>query len=256
MAGVPAGLPAVVRVSDHISLGVIAKTSLATGCNRFWPRPARRASANAVKIGVSQARSRSGERPLRRLHEQVVQPMATRATKGARYRGWRLSSLDGSSLKWPTRPRMARASGIQVRAAVRVPFRSSALWRWWRRHANTVRRPAGRLSGWRSDAGPRRGAGAPAGHAVLGRPTLFRARALASRNRHRRRPAVAGEGQPAAAAPNGAGRRVVSFGGSCKRQGPAARGRWHPGAHDGIPAARRGGRRAAVLAGDQDPGPA
>jgi len=41
---------------------------------------------------------RLGETPLRRLYEQVVQPVATRATKGAWYRTWRLVSLDGSSL--------------------------------------------------------------------------------------------------------------------------------------------------------------
>jgi len=52
----------------------------------------------AGKSGISQARSRLGEAPLRRLYEQVVQPVATRATKGAWYRGWRLVSLDGSSL--------------------------------------------------------------------------------------------------------------------------------------------------------------
>ena len=143
MAGVPAGLPAGVRVSDHISLGVIAKTfppgrvqqvlaetgrasererdlpaqvmvyyaiamalymgsstrevlrSLLEGLRWLW-------GANAVKVagksGISQARSRLGEMPLRRLYEQVVQPVATRATKGAWYRGWRLVSLDGSSL--------------------------------------------------------------------------------------------------------------------------------------------------------------
>src|SRR5690349_10302217 len=36
--------------------------------------------------------------PLRRLYERVVRPVATPATKGARYRGWRLVSLDGSCL--------------------------------------------------------------------------------------------------------------------------------------------------------------
>jgi len=143
MAGVPAGLPAGVRVSDHISLGVIAKTfppervqqvlaetgktsererdlpaqvmvyyaiamalymgsstrevlrCLLEGLRWLW-------GADAVKVagksGISQARSRLGERPLRRLYEQVVQPVATRATKGAWYRTWRLVSLDGSSL--------------------------------------------------------------------------------------------------------------------------------------------------------------
>ncbi len=52
----------------------------------------------AGKSGISQARSRLGETPLRRLYEQVVQPVATRASKGAWYRTWRLVSLDRSSL--------------------------------------------------------------------------------------------------------------------------------------------------------------
>ncbi len=143
MVGVPASLPAGVRVSDHISLGVIAKTfppdrvrqvlaetgkasererdlpaqvmvyyaiamalymgsstrevlrCLLEGLRWLW-------GADAVKVagksGISQARSRLGEMPLRRLYEQVVQPVATRATKGAWYRTWRLVSLDGSSL--------------------------------------------------------------------------------------------------------------------------------------------------------------
>src|SRR3712207_5440125 len=58
--------------------------------------------AEAVKVagksGISQARSRLGEAPLRRLYEQVVRPIATPATQGAWYRGWRLVSLDGSCL--------------------------------------------------------------------------------------------------------------------------------------------------------------
>jgi hypothetical protein len=58
--------------------------------------------AEAVKVagksGISQARSRLGEVPLRRLYDEVVRPIATRATKGAWYRRWRLVSLDGSCL--------------------------------------------------------------------------------------------------------------------------------------------------------------
>jgi hypothetical protein len=50
----------------------------------------------AGKSGISQARSRLGEAPLQRLYEELVQPIATLATKGARYRGWRLTSLDGT----------------------------------------------------------------------------------------------------------------------------------------------------------------
>jgi hypothetical protein len=52
----------------------------------------------AGKSGISQARTRLGEAPLRRLYERVARPVATSATKGARYRGWRLVSLDGSCL--------------------------------------------------------------------------------------------------------------------------------------------------------------
>ncbi len=118
MAGVPAGLPTGVRVSDHISLGVIAKafppdrvrqvlaeTGKASERERDLPahvmvyyaiamalymgsstREVLRClleglrwlwGADAVKVagksGISQARSRLGETPLRRLYEQVVQ---------------------------------------------------------------------------------------------------------------------------------------------------------------------------------------
>ena len=55
-------------------------------------------SRSQARCGISQARSRLGEMPLRRLYEQVVQPLATRSTKGAWYRSWRLVSLDGSGL--------------------------------------------------------------------------------------------------------------------------------------------------------------
>jgi hypothetical protein len=40
--------------------------------------------AVAGKSGISQARSRLGEMPLRRLYEQVVQPVATPSTKEAK----------------------------------------------------------------------------------------------------------------------------------------------------------------------------
>jgi hypothetical protein len=143
MAGVPAGLPAGVRLSDHISLGVIARavppervrqilieTGRASERERDLPAPVMvyyaialalymgsgtrevlrclleglrwLRGAEAVKVagksGISQARSRLGEAPLRRLYETVVQPIATRATRGAWYREWRLVSLDGSCL--------------------------------------------------------------------------------------------------------------------------------------------------------------
>jgi hypothetical protein len=143
MARIPAGLPAGVRLSDHISLGVIARTfpldrvrrvltetgkasererdlpahvmvyytialalytgagtrevlrCLLEGLRWLWGADAVRV---AGKSGISQARTRLGEAPLRRLYERVVRPIATRATQGAWYRAWRLVSLDGSCL--------------------------------------------------------------------------------------------------------------------------------------------------------------
>ncbi|HXW21909.1 MAG TPA: IS4 family transposase, partial [Rhodomicrobium sp.] len=48
--------------------------------------------------GVSQARTRLGSEPLRQLHDEMVQPIAVRATRGAWYRSWKLVSMDGSTL--------------------------------------------------------------------------------------------------------------------------------------------------------------
>lgn len=143
MARPPAGLAAGIRLSDHISLGVIAKTFPLDRVQRvladtgkasererdlparvmvyyvialalYMPASTREVlrclleglrwlwGTEAVKVagksGISQARARLGEEPLRRLHDQLVQPVATRATRGAWCRRWRLVSLDGSCL--------------------------------------------------------------------------------------------------------------------------------------------------------------
>ena len=50
------------------------------------------------KSGISQARTRLGDEPVRMLHDEVVNPIARKGTRGAWYRTWRLVSLDGSSL--------------------------------------------------------------------------------------------------------------------------------------------------------------
>jgi hypothetical protein len=50
------------------------------------------------KSGISQARTRLGVEPLQRLHDELVRPIAVEATKGAWYRGWRVVSLDGSTM--------------------------------------------------------------------------------------------------------------------------------------------------------------
>ena len=52
----------------------------------------------AGKSGISQARSRLGAEPLKKLYAAVAAPIAGKRTKGAWYRQWRLVSLDGSTL--------------------------------------------------------------------------------------------------------------------------------------------------------------
>ena len=143
MARPPAGLPAGVRLSDHISLGVIAGTFPAEEVRQVLAETGRASErerdlpahvmvyyaialalyagsgtrevlrclleglrwlwgAGAVRVagksGISQARARLGEAPLRRLYERLVRPIATPATRGAWYRERRLVSLDGSCL--------------------------------------------------------------------------------------------------------------------------------------------------------------
>jgi Insertion element 4 transposase N-terminal/Transposase DDE domain len=143
MARTVATLPAGSRVSDFISLGVIAKTFpvdkvhallQATGktsvrqrdlpahvvvyyvialalymqssCREVlrclfegvqWLHPSVKVKV-AGKSGISQARTRLGWEPLRQLHDEVVRPIAAQTTRGAWYRGWRLVSIDGSTL--------------------------------------------------------------------------------------------------------------------------------------------------------------
>lgn len=49
------------------------------------------------KSGISQARSRLGSEPMKRLYEQTARPVALPDTQGAWYRHWRLISLDGTT---------------------------------------------------------------------------------------------------------------------------------------------------------------
>lgn len=157
MARTIATLPEGSRITDYISLGVIAKTFpidkiravlAATGKGSVRERdlPAHvviyyvialalfmQASSREVlrcllegvqwlldpsvsvkvagKSGISQARSRLGFAPLQRLHDDLVKPIATPATRGAWYRGWRLVSLDGSTLDVADEPANATAFG-------------------------------------------------------------------------------------------------------------------------------------------------
>jgi hypothetical protein len=144
MARTLATLPEGSRITDYVSLGVIAKTfplervrSVLAATGRTsererdlpahvvvyyaialalymqssyrevlrclleglqWlmdPAVAPRVAGNS---GISQARTRLGWEPLRQLHDELVKPIAVAATRGAWYRGWRLVSLDGSTM--------------------------------------------------------------------------------------------------------------------------------------------------------------
>src|SRR5271169_3746355 len=50
------------------------------------------------KSGISQARTRLGWEPVKRLHDEVVEPIAVKKTRGAWYRNWKLVSLDGRTM--------------------------------------------------------------------------------------------------------------------------------------------------------------
>lgn len=65
------------------------------------------------KSGISQARSRLGSATMKHLHDTQVGPVAVPNTKGAWYRGWRLVSLDGSTLDVADEPGNDAAFGRQ-----------------------------------------------------------------------------------------------------------------------------------------------
>src|ERR1700680_4043381 len=144
MARTVAALPAGSRITDYISLGVIARffpiekirevleqTNRASVRERDLPahvviyyvialalymrssyREVLRCLLEGVqwllgpgavakvagKSGISQARTRLGWKVLKQLHDETVQPIAVKTSKGAWYHRWRLVSLDGSTL--------------------------------------------------------------------------------------------------------------------------------------------------------------
>lgn len=65
----------------------------------------------AGKSGISQASSRLGIEPPKKLYATVVAPIAEKRTRGAWYRQWRLVSLDGSTLDVADTPENDRAFG-------------------------------------------------------------------------------------------------------------------------------------------------
>ena len=63
------------------------------------------------KTGISKARTRLGASPLEALYREVVTPVASDGTPGAWYRGWRVMSLDGTTLDVSDTDANARAFG-------------------------------------------------------------------------------------------------------------------------------------------------
>ncbi len=70
------------------------------------------------KSGISQARTRLGAAPLEALYREIVEPVATEGTPGASYRGWRVMSMDGTTLDICDTRANARAFGHDTRAVI------------------------------------------------------------------------------------------------------------------------------------------
>jgi hypothetical protein len=77
---------------------------------------------------LAEARTRLGPEPLKLLFERAARPLATRATRGAFWRGWRLLILDGTCLDVPDSPanqvfgrsKSGRGEGVGAFPQVRV----------------------------------------------------------------------------------------------------------------------------------------
>ena len=77
---------------------------------------------------LAEARERLGAEPLRVLFERAARPLATRATRGAWYRGWRVMVMDGTCLDVPDSPanqalgrsKSGRGEGVGAFPQVRV----------------------------------------------------------------------------------------------------------------------------------------
>jgi hypothetical protein len=66
----------------------------------------------AGRSGISQARTRLGVEPLKRLYHELVQPVATARTAGAFYRQWLTVALDGTTMEVPDTEENREAFGM------------------------------------------------------------------------------------------------------------------------------------------------
>ena len=108
-------LPALDLMYYLIALGLHASEGCRSVLRRVLMRRGGREDEDLERLcsdsAITQGRSRLGWRPLRALYEAVVRPIATRSTKGAWFRGWRLVTLDGSTLDIADTKRNERAFG-------------------------------------------------------------------------------------------------------------------------------------------------
>ena len=92
----------------------------------------------AGKSGISQAHRRLGPEPLKKLFEVIVAPIAERQTKGAWYRGWRLISLDGSTLDTADTEENEKAFGRPGASRGASAFPKIRFWRTGNRTTRSV----------------------------------------------------------------------------------------------------------------------
>ncbi len=117
-------LPALVVVYYVLALALFMQVSyrevlrcLLAGIE--WLSPPGTQMRVTSKSGISQARTRLGSEPVKELHDAVVRPIATRDTRGAWYRQWRLVTLDGSTMEtadnWENEAAFGRPSASRAR---------------------------------------------------------------------------------------------------------------------------------------------
>ena len=75
---------------EEVMRSLVEGLAWASGWRSSWRVP--------TKAAIFRARAKLGVAPLRLLFERTCMPMATAATPGAFYRGWRLMSVDGTTL--------------------------------------------------------------------------------------------------------------------------------------------------------------
>jgi hypothetical protein len=96
-------LPSPMLIYLVIALGLMVSTGAKEVLRRLLDKIRTREWLAGVPLAseaaICKARKRIGFEPLKELFEQVARPIATRATRGAWFRGRRVVALDGSSLQ-------------------------------------------------------------------------------------------------------------------------------------------------------------